>query len=36
MVYDKPVVIGEFGCCTYRGADLLGGSGFIIMFGIMS
>ncbi len=36
LVYDKPVVIGEFGCCTYRGADLLGGSGFIIMFGIMA
>jgi hypothetical protein len=23
---NKPVVIGEFGCCTYRGADLLGGT----------
>ena len=36
LVYDKPVVIGEFGCCTYRGADLLGGSGFIITFGMMA
>jgi hypothetical protein len=35
LVYDKPVVIGEFGCCTYRGADLLGGSGFIVVFGMM-
>jgi hypothetical protein len=29
-------VIGEFGCCTYRGADLLGGNGFIVMFGMMN
>lgn len=33
--YGKPVVIGEFGCCTFRGADLLGGSGFVIAFGMM-
>jgi hypothetical protein len=33
--FGKPVVIGEFGCCTYRGAELLGGSGFIIAFGMM-
>jgi hypothetical protein len=33
--YGKPVVVGEFGCCTFRGADLLGGSGFTIAFGMM-
>jgi hypothetical protein len=31
----KPVVIGEFGCCTYQGAEKLGGSGFMITFGMM-
>ena len=31
----KPVVIGEFGCCTFRGADLLGANGFMITFGMM-
>ena len=36
LAYDKPVVIGEFGCCTYRGADLLGGTGFIVIFGMMN
>jgi AcrR family transcriptional regulator len=36
LVYNKPVVIGEFGCCTYRGADLLGGNGFIVVFGMMN
>ena len=34
-VYKKPVVIGEFGCCTYRGAEKLGGQGFIIAFAMM-
>jgi hypothetical protein len=33
--FGKPVVIGEFGCCTYEGAELLGGNGFVIMFGMM-
>ena len=33
--YKKPVVIGEFGCCTYRGAEKLGGQGFMISFGMM-
>jgi hypothetical protein len=33
--YGKPVVIGEFGCCTFKGADLLGGNGFMITFGMM-
>ena len=33
--YGKPVVVGEFGCCTFRGADLLGGNGFMITFGMM-
>ncbi len=32
LAYNKPVVIGECGCCTYRGADMLGGSGFVIAF----
>ncbi|MGO8806580.1 MAG: abortive infection protein [Candidatus Bathyarchaeia archaeon] len=36
LSYGKPLVIGEFGCCTYRGADLLGGSGFIVVFGMMN
>ncbi len=31
----KPVVIGEFGCCTYQGAEKLGGTGFMISFGMM-
>ena len=33
--FGKPVVVGEFGCCTFRGADLLGGNGFMISFGMM-
>jgi hypothetical protein len=33
--YGKPVIIGEFGCCTFRGADLLGGNGFMVAFGMM-
>ncbi|MGH9918804.1 MAG: abortive infection protein, partial [Nitrososphaerales archaeon] len=32
----KPVLIGEFGCCTYRGAEMLGGNGFMIAFGMMA
>ena len=35
FAYKKPVVIGEFGCCTYRGAEKLGGQGFMIAFGMM-
>ena len=31
----KPIVIGEFGCCTFRGADLLGANGFMISFGMI-
>jgi len=34
-IFGKPVVIGEFGCCTFRGADLLGANGFMITFGMM-
>src|SRR5208283_6127297 len=34
--HNKPVMIGEFGCCTYQGAEKLGGSGFIITFGMMA
>ena len=33
--FGKPVIIGEFGCCTFRGADLLGANGFVISFGMM-
>jgi len=36
LAYNKPVIIGEFGCCTYAGADLLGGNGFIVIFGMMN
>ena len=36
LEYKKPVVIGEFGCCTYLGAEMLGGSGFIVTFGMMA
>lgn len=36
LANNKPVVIGEFGCCTYRGADLLGGNGFIVTLGMMA
>ena len=34
--FGKPVVVGEFGCCTFRGADLLGANGFMITFGTVS
>jgi hypothetical protein len=27
----RPLIIGEFGCCTYAGADRLGGSGYDIV-----
>ncbi len=35
-VYNKPVIIGEFGCCTYQGAEKLGGLGFMLSFGMMA
>lgn len=31
FAYGKPVVIGEFGCCTYKGAEDLGGMGWDIV-----
>jgi hypothetical protein len=34
--YQKPVIIGEFGCCTYQGAEKLGGQGWVIAFGMMA
>lgn len=34
LAFGKPVIIGEFGCCTYRGAEMLGGNGFIITIGM--
>jgi len=33
--FGKPVIIGEFGCCTFQGADLLGANGFMISFGMI-
>jgi hypothetical protein len=36
LMYNKPVIIGEFGCCTYQGAEKLGGNGFIITFGMLA
>ncbi len=33
--FGKPVIVGEFGCCTFRGAELLGANGFMITFGMM-
>ncbi len=33
--FGKPVIVGEFGCCTFRGAELLGGNGFMITFGMI-
>ncbi len=29
--YDKPVLITEFGCCTYQGAEDAGGGGYTIV-----
>ena len=31
FLYNKPVVIGEFGCCTYQGAEDMGGRGWDIV-----
>lgn len=36
LSHGKPLIIGETGCCTYQGAEKLGGTGFIISFGIMT
>jgi hypothetical protein len=36
LVYKKPVIIGEFGCCSFKGADLLGANGFIVVYGLMN
>ena len=33
--FGKPVIVGEFGCCTFRGAELLGANGFMVSFGMM-
>ena len=33
--HNKPVIIGEFGCCTYQGAEKLGGMSWVIMLGMM-
>ena len=30
FAHGKPVVIGEFGCCTFQGAERLGGMGWIL------
>lgn len=29
--HGKPVIITEFGCCSFEGADELGGSGFLVV-----
>ena len=29
--YHKPVIITEFGCCSFKGAELKGGGGFMIV-----
>jgi hypothetical protein len=31
LTYGKPVIIGEFGCCTYKGAENAGGWGWAIV-----
>jgi hypothetical protein len=31
FVHNKPVIIGEFGCCTYQGAEEAGGMGWAIV-----
>ena len=31
FVHNKPVIIGEFGCCTYQGAEDAGGMGWSII-----
>jgi hypothetical protein len=31
LVHNKPVIIGEFGCCTYQGAEDAGGMGWAIV-----
>ncbi len=36
LAYNNPVVIGECGCCTYRGTDMLSGNGFVIVYRIMA
>jgi hypothetical protein len=36
VVNNKPVLIGEFGCCTYQGAEKLGGMGWAVMFGMIA
>jgi hypothetical protein len=36
LAHGKPVIVGELGCCTYQGADKLGGSGFVVAFGMVA
>lgn len=35
LKFGKPLIIGETGCCTYQGAEKLGGTGFIASFGMI-
>ena len=35
LAFGKPVMIGEFGCCAFQGAEKLGGMGWAVMFGMM-
>jgi hypothetical protein len=34
--YGKPIIVGEFGCCTYEGAEKAGGMGWDIVDAIRS
>ena len=36
VAFNKPVAIGEFGCCTYHRADSLGGNGLNVTVGMMA
>lgn len=36
LMNDKPVLIGEFGCCAYQGAEKLGGMSWAIIFGMIA
>lgn len=35
LSHGKPVVVGEFGCCTFQGAEKISGQGWAIAFGML-
>ena len=35
LINNKPILIGEFGCSTYQGAEKLGGMSWAIMLGML-